>query len=137
MSEFLRQLRIAFRGLRRTPAFTAAAILILGLGIGSAAAMFTVFRAVMLERIPVADPDRVVVLSTYKDPAVEFGLIKSDLKIIKRESATLRDVAGFAHWGTSQGPLVDGDRTLTLGRVIVTGGFFDVLGAHAVLGRLL
>ena len=37
--------------------------------------MFTVFRAVLVERLPVRDPERVVVLSTYKDPTVESGLM--------------------------------------------------------------
>ena len=136
MADIARQVRIAFRGLRRTPAFTAAAILILGLGIGTAVAMFTVFRAVLIDRLPVRDPDRVVVITTYKDPKVEYGLVAAHLRAARREMRTMSAIAGYAHWGTSQGPLVDGDRTLTLGRVVVTGGFFEVLGARAVLGRL-
>lgn len=137
MTDLIRQFRIALRGLHRTPAFTAAAILILGFGIGTAVAMFTVFRAVLLERLPVRDPERVVVISTYKDPKVEYGLGAQDLKEVRRVSRTIREIGGFAHWGTSQGPLVDGDRTLTLGRVVATGTFFEVLGARAALGRLL
>jgi predicted permease len=136
MTDFARHVRIALRGLRRTPAFTAAAILILGFGIGTSVAMFTVFRAVLVERLPIRDPARVVVLSTCKDPKVEWGLGALDLKAVQRESRTIQDIGGFAHWGTSQGPLVDGDRTVTLGRVVATGGFFRVLGARPVIGRL-
>ena len=137
MIDSIRPFRIALRGLGRAPAFTTAALSILGLGIGTSVAVFTVFRAVLFQRIPVPNPDRVVVMSTYRDPTVEFGLVKSDLKVVKSQSRTLRDVGGYAHWGTSEGPLVDGDRTLTLGRVVVTGGFFDVLGARPAAGRLL
>ncbi len=137
MTDFIRSIRIALRGLGRTPAFTVAAVTILGLGIGTAVAVFAVFRAVLYQRIPVPNPDGVVVMSTYRDPSVEWGLIKSDLKIIKQQSRTMRDVGGYAHWGTSEGPLVDGDRTLTLGRVVVSGSFFDVLGARPAAGRLL
>jgi len=137
VDDVLRSLRVAFRGLARSPGFTASATLILGLGIGSAVAVFTVCRVVLFQPLPVSDPDRLVVISTYRQTDVEFGLVKSDLKAVNRETRTLRAVAGYAHWGTSQGPLVDGDRTLTLGRVVVTGGFFDVLGARAVVGRLL
>jgi putative ABC transport system permease protein len=136
MNDPARQVRIALRGLRRTPGFTAAAILILGFGIGAAVAMFTVFRAVLLERLPVRDPERVVVLSTYKDPKVEYGLVSPHIKAVQRESRTIRLIGAFAHWGTSQGPLVDGDRTVTMGRVVVTGTFFQVLGVHPLLGRL-
>jgi len=137
MTDIVRSIRITLRGLGRTPAFTAAALAILGLGIGTAVAVFTVFRAVLYQRIPVTDPGRVVQISTYRDPAVEFGLVKSDLKVVMQQSRTLRSVGGYAHWGTSQGPLVDGDRTLTLGRVVVSGGFFDVLDARPAAGRLL
>src|SRR5689334_15010993 len=137
MTDFTRSLRVSLRGLGRTPTFTAAALVILGLGIGTAVAVFAVSRAVLYQRIPVSDPDRVVTIWTYREPTTEFGLVKSDLKVVKRQSHTLRDVGGYAHWGTSDGPLVDGDRTLTLGRVVVTGSFFDVLGARPAAGRLL
>jgi putative ABC transport system permease protein len=54
-----------------------------------------------------------------------------------RESRTLRAVAGVAHFPASAMPLVDGDRMLMLGRAVVTGNLFDVLGARPVVGRLL
>ena len=58
-----RDLSYALRSLRRTPAFTTTAILILGLGIGMASAMFTVFHSVVMRRLPVQDPDQIVELS--------------------------------------------------------------------------
>jgi putative ABC transport system permease protein len=138
MNDLVRSIRVAFRGLARTPGFLTAAIVILGLGIGTAVAVFAVSRAVLFQRLPVADADHVVVISTYrKNQDSEFGLVKSDLKAVKRDARTMREVGGYAHWATSEGPLVDGDRTLTLGRVVVTGSFFDALGAHAVVGRLI
>jgi putative ABC transport system permease protein len=135
MSDFVRDIRIGARGLRRTPTFTVAAVLILGFGIGTAVAMFTVYRAVLFERLPVRDPERVVVLSTYKDPAFEAGLVLQDLKEIDRNSRAIRDIAGYAHWGASPVPILDGDRSLILGRVLASAHFFDVLGARPALGR--
>ena len=137
MIQLTQDIRIALRGFRRTPAFTGTVLVILGLGIGGAVAMFTVFRAVLLQTLPVREADRLVVLSTYKDPAVEFGLQLKDLKGIVAASRTLRDIGGFAHWGVAPSPLVDGDRTLTLNRVNVSGNFFAVLGAVPAAGRLL
>jgi hypothetical protein len=55
-------MRVALRALRRSPAFTATAVPIIGLGIGMAVAMFAVFSAVQLRRLPVVDQDRVVTL---------------------------------------------------------------------------
>src|ERR1700674_1471670 len=120
MTDLARDIRIGLRGLRRPPTFTIAATLILGLGIGTAVAMFTVFRAVLLEHLPVRDPERVVVLSTYKDPAVEYGLLLEDLKPISRESRTIGDIAGYAHWGATAVPLMDGDRSLLIARVLAS-----------------
>lgn len=137
MNDFARDVRIGLRGLRRTPTFTVAAVLVLGFGIGTAIAMLTVFRAVLVERLPVRDPDNIVVITTYKDPAVEFGLVLSDLKPIRESSRTMRDIAGYAHWGATAAPLLDGDRSVVLNRVIATGTFFDVLGARPWLGRFL
>ena len=137
MSNVARHIRLGVRGLRRTPTFTVAAILILGFGIGTAVAMFTVFRAVLFERLPIRDPERVVVLSTYKDPAFEAGLVLRVLKEIGRDSRTMRDIAGYAHWGATPAPIVDGDRSLLLARVLASGHFFDVLGTRPFLGRLL
>ena len=135
MNDLARDVRIGARGLARTPTFTVAAILILGFGIGTAVAMFTVFRAVLFERLPVRDPERVVVLSTYKDPTVEAGLSLRVLKEINPESRTIRDIAGYAHWGASRVPMMDGDRSLLISRVLASGHFFDVLGARPLLGR--
>src|SRR5438445_1091750 len=55
-------LRYALRQLRRAPTFAATAVLILGIGIGMATAMFTIFHAVVLRKLPVRDPDRILVL---------------------------------------------------------------------------
>jgi putative ABC transport system permease protein len=137
MNNLLSDIRIALRGFRRSPAFAATVLIILGVGIGSAVAMFTVFRAVLIEKLPVRDAERLVVLSTYKsDPSVEFGLQLQDLKSISSATNTMRGIAGFAHWGVAPSPMLDGDRTLTLNRVMASTNFFDVLGAVPFMGRL-
>src|SRR6266550_4359608 len=133
----LQDLRYAFRQLRRAPTFAATVVLILGIGIGMATAMFTVFRAVVVEKLPVRDPDRIVVLWTFRDPTVELPVGLKDVENLRRESRTLANVAGFAHWGAQVIPATDGDRPIVLKQAMVTAGFFDVLGARPLLGRLL
>ena len=53
-------LNLAFRQLRRAPGFSAVVIVIIALGIGANAAIFSVVRAVMLRPLPMAEPDRLV-----------------------------------------------------------------------------
>src|SRR3982751_368397 len=57
-----RDIRYGARGLIRKPAFTLVAVLTLALGIAATTATFTVVDAVLLRKLPVADPDRVVVV---------------------------------------------------------------------------
>jgi len=129
--------RFAVRGLCRTPTFAIAVLLILVLGIGMAVAMFTTVTTVLVRRLPVLDQDRIAVLWTYHDPAIEFSAVGTDMPAIRQASRTMRDVAGVVHWGAVRTPLLDGDHTLLLGLAYVTANYFDVLGARPALGRLL
>jgi len=137
MTRLAEDLRYALRQLRRAPTFAATVVLILGIGIGMATAMFSIFRAVVLRKLPVRDPDRVVVLWTFRDPTVELPVSVKEVDDLRRQSRTLTNVAGFVHWGAQAIPLTDGGRPIVLKQAMVTAGFFDVLGARPVLGRLL
>jgi putative ABC transport system permease protein len=62
MPEIVRDVRYAFRSLRRSPGLTVAALLALGLGVGATAAIYTVIDAVLIEPLPYPEPDELVVL---------------------------------------------------------------------------
>ncbi|MBI4500282.1 MAG: ABC transporter permease [Gemmatimonadetes bacterium] len=127
----------AVRSLRRTPAFTITAALILGLGIGMASAMFTVFQAVLLKRLPVQDQDQIIELSGVGAGAArEVPLSLDQYTQFQQQNRTLQSVAGFAHWGAAPSAVMDGERLFSLRHAVVTGNFFEVLGAAPYLGRL-
>ena len=58
--------RHAVRLLRRSPVFTAVAVLSLALGIGANTAIFTLLNAVVLRKLPVPEPDQLVQLTTTR-----------------------------------------------------------------------
>jgi predicted permease len=62
LESLARDLRISLRTLRRTPAFTAIAVLVMALGIGANVALFTVVRGVLLKPLPFDDPDGLVMI---------------------------------------------------------------------------
>jgi predicted permease len=110
---------------------------ILGVAIGAAVAMVAVTRAVIVERLPVVDQDRLAVLWPYRDATVEVPIFQADVDRLRREAKQLLGVAAYTHWGANATPYRDGDRALVLNRTIVTGNYFTVLGTTPALGRLL
>ena len=136
MDRLAHDVRIALRGFRRTPAFTATVLAILALGIGMASTMAAVSDAVLRRRLPVVAPERVVALWPTRE-GTEISLMSDDLERLRHDSRTMRAIAGFVHWGAVPYAVTDGDRPLVLPQSRVTGNFFDVLGTRPVLGRLL
>src|SRR6478672_319671 len=127
----------ALRGVRHTPGFFAVAVVIVGLGIGMSVAMFSLFRTVLVRRLPVIDQDRIVVMWTYaSDPNTEVSLGTRELSVVRQESKTMREIAAIAHWPATSSPFRYGEQSVELNRGMVTGNFFDVLGARPALGRL-
>src|SRR6185436_3427695 len=63
MRHLSRDLRYAFRGLARSPLFTTVALLSIALGIGANTAIFTLVDEVLLRRLPVKDPQQLVLFN--------------------------------------------------------------------------
>src|SRR5947207_9014112 len=134
----LRDVRHALRSLSRTPGFALTAIVTLALGIGLATAVFTVADALLLRRLPVRDQDRLVVLwGEAPDRGFDYPLRLDEAREFARRTRSLSQVAFFGYEGAWPMPIRDGERIARLRGAIVSGEFFDVLGAQPVLGRAL
>ncbi|HEV8150281.1 MAG TPA: ABC transporter permease, partial [Gemmatimonadales bacterium] len=122
-----------------TPAFTLTSVLILGLGIGLATAVFSVTHAMLLRRLPVREQDRIVALwgENQSRAFLNFPLQLNHAREFARQSRTLEGTAFFAYEGAWTSPIKDGDRLIPLALALVSGNYFSVLGAEPVLGRAL
>ncbi|HEY3741579.1 MAG TPA: ABC transporter permease [Bryobacteraceae bacterium] len=132
----LRDFLYAARTLRSSPAFAAAAILTLALGIGASTAIFSVADAVLLRPLPYKDADRLVYpLADLKKRSVTDHLWSNANYMDLRDhaSATLEDVAAVF---TTRGNVAhdDGTPEETV-EAAVTPNILRMLGARVVLGR--
>jgi predicted permease len=139
MDRLVQNIRVGYRGLRRTPGFAVAAILTLALGIGLSTAVFTVADALLLRRLPVHDQDHLVVLwGETRDRRVDnFPLGLSDAREFARQSRSLDRAAFFFRQGAWPVLIRDAGRMSRMRLALVSGGFLDVLGARPALGRTL
>jgi predicted permease len=134
---FRLDLRYAARVIRRAPAFSITVVLVLGLGIGLTSAMFNVFESVVLTRLPVREQDRIVELAGMASgAATEFPILPAQFERFRKQTRTLADIAGLAHWRVITDEVTDGDRQLRLREAVVTDNFFRLLDAAPARGRL-
>ena len=132
-------IRAATRSVGRAPSFSLAVTLVLALGLGLSIAVFTVADALLLRRLPVADQDRLVAMhGEMRDRTLDnVPLPLAAAREFARETKTLRDVAFFEYEGSWLTPVGEGDRVMRLQLALVSGNYFDVLGAAPLLGRAL
>ena len=129
LENFARDLRYALQMLRRTPLFSAVAILTLAVGIGANTFIFTFVENVLLRPLPVSDPDRLVSLNwggavnmsypnyvTFRDQNTVFSeLVASRVNIV---NLSVRPRENFLVWGYE-----------------ASGNYFQTLGIRPQLGR--
>jgi len=129
-----RDIRYAVRALARTPGFAVAAVLTLAIGIGGSTAVFSLIEAVLLRPLPVPDADRVVMV--YMD-ASKFGFARGDVSPVvygawASQNGVFDALAASAEFGAV---LQNNGEPLRISGRRVGRSLFDVLGAHALVGR--
>jgi predicted permease len=136
VERILIDLRVAMRSLRRSPAFVATTCAVLAIGIGMSAAMYTVYTTVLVDRLPIADQDRLVVMHPLDARGTHLDAPYPYLAEIARDSMLFRGVAGVYHLGAQQLPFIDGSTTVNLAGIGASANYFDVLGMRPERGRL-
>ncbi len=129
-------LRYALRMLAKNPAFAGVVVLTLALGIGANAAIFSLLDTVLLQSLPVANPDQLAVLSAYdpKDgPTIDSSFSYAMYKDLRDQNSVF---SGVIARGGTQMNVTYGDQTERVNGELVSGNFFEVLGVRPWAGRL-
>jgi putative ABC transport system permease protein len=129
-----RDLRHGLRVLRRSPGFTAAALVTLALGIGATSAIFGVVRAVMLEPLPYHQPDRIVSVWETSRGGASRNVIAAANFVAWRERT--RTLAHLGMIGPANLAMVLDGRPDQFSGFAVSADAFRALGVQPALGRL-
>jgi hypothetical protein len=127
----------AFRTFRRSRSLPAVVVLMLAVAIGAVTAIFSIAHAVLLRPLPVADPDRVVLLwgrdEARSQSVVEVSL--ADLRAWRdgQKSLSAIEVFGSVNWGELRITAPGEPFAATMNAV--SAGFFDLFGTRPILGR--
>jgi len=133
---FFREMKFALRSLSRSKGLALTVILTLALGIGANAAMFTLVRGVLLRPLVNRDENRLIYI---RQSAQGIGSDNTTFSVpeildLKANVKTLTELGDFSAIGFTMIGLGD-PREIRAG--VVDGSYFEVMGLHPVLGRLL
>lgn len=118
--------RLAFRTLRKAPAFTLTTVLLLGLGVGAVTTIFTVVDHVLLRSLPYPAAERLFLVENGSHPGPVF-----------REFQTLKSVELWGAAWSETANLVGEGNPLRIVETHVSRDFLSLFGARPGLGRLL
>lgn len=129
-----RDVAYGLRGLRKNPGFAAVSILVIAIGIGANAALFTVVRSVLLKPLPFRDPGRLVVLNSTKEEKNDNRVASGDVQDWQKTSQSFERM-GMWRWS---GFNLSGDKGELPEFINAADGSWDLfptLGVQPVLGR--
>jgi putative ABC transport system permease protein len=137
LEQLAQDVRYAWRTLRKTPGFTAVAVMTLALGIGANTAMFSVINAVLLRPLPFPPPEALVAvahtdLRQGPNRGASMTLSYPDFFDFRSKSHAFEHLSAYRDGGFT---LVNGGRSLHLVGAVVSSEIFSTLATPPVLGR--
>jgi predicted permease len=136
MTGLAEDVRYAVRQLRKSPGFTAVAIITLALGIGANTAIFSLVDAVLIRMLPVQRPEQLFrLISVSKEGKTIDAFSYPTFKLIQENNQTLSGVIAFHPLGIVDF-VVKGKGELAHAQA-VSGGYFTTLGVKPIFGRTI
>ncbi len=134
LEQLWQDIRHAARGLWKSPRFSAVAVISLALGIGANTAIFTLVNGILLKKVPVGDPDRIVQLKAHLQSFESSGFAYPAAREIMRQHEIFTDFAAFS---ARRGVLDVNGEPHKVDFSLVNGNYFSFFGARPVIGRLI
>jgi putative ABC transport system permease protein len=133
---FLQDLKIALRSLARAKGLAITVVLTLALGIGANAAIFSVVRGVLLRPLANRDEDRLIYI---RQSAQGIGVedVAFSVPEIQDLKSTIKTLNAFGDFSTIGFSMIGLGEPREVRAGVVGGSYFDVMGLHPVLGRLI
>jgi predicted permease len=134
METLFHDVRYGLRTLRKSPGFTAVAVITLALGIGATTAIFSVVYGALLRPLPYQKPDRIVRLWEVNANGQRINFADPNFEDVRSKSLALQGLAETASelQSVSTGAGADATRTMV---AAVSRDFFKVMRAQPTLGR--
>jgi putative ABC transport system permease protein len=133
---FVRDSRVAVHSLARTPGLAIAVILTLSLGIGANAAIFTLVRGVLLKPLVNRDEERLVYIR-QSAPGIGDQNTTFSVPEIQDLRASVKTLSAFGDFSTIRFTMIGLGEPREVQAGVVGGTYFEVIGLHPVLGRLI
>src|SRR5882762_5721716 len=133
---FLNDLKVALRSFGRTKGLAVTVVLTLALGIGANAAIFTLVRGVLLKPLVNRDEDRLIYI---RQNALGIGDDNTTFSVpeIQDLRASVKTLSAFGDFSTIGFTMIGLGEPREVQAGVVSGTYFDVMGLHPVLGRLI
>jgi predicted permease len=137
-------LRFAARSLRKSPGFTAVAVLTLALGIGANTAIFSLMNAVLLRNLPVKNPTQLVLFGAGKWGGIIDELPNRSWQLfsfpfyrqVQLDSSVFSDVTAISSMSSApHGTIGESAEMEGISAQLVSGTYFSTLGVSPILGR--
>jgi predicted permease len=133
---FVRDLRVAVHSLIRTPGLAIAVVLTLSLGIGANAAIFTLVRGVLLKPLVNRGEERLIYIR-QSAPGIRDENSTFSVPEIQDLRASVKTLSAFGDFSTMDFTMIGLGEPRSIRGGVVSGTYFDVMGLHPVLGRLI
>src|SRR3989454_10889810 len=133
---FLRDVRFAVRSLGRTKGVAFTVVLPLALGIGANAAIFSLVRGVLLRPLVNLDENRLIYIQ-QSAPGISPGGVPFSVPEIQDLRSSVKTLNSFGEFSTVGFTMIGLGEPREVRAGVVDGSYFDVVGLHPVLGRLI